>query len=91
MDHGDRNVAYRYELVPGKRLNKYNSEQQAKIIEEYVGLKVYDELLRVCDNCGAFGRSEYFAFVEALIRQDINPDFQGLDGDAVRTIMEPHE
>jgi hypothetical protein len=81
-------VAYHYELVPGKRFNRYNSEQQAKIIEEYVGLKVYDELLRVCDNCASFTRSEYFAFVETMIRRDINPDFRGLDGDAVRTTMQ---
>lgn len=39
VDHGDRNVACRYEFLPGKRLNKYKSEQQAKIIEEYVGSK----------------------------------------------------
>ena len=88
VDHGDRNVAYHYQLLPGKRLNRYNSEQQAKIIEEYVGLKVYDELVRVCDNCGSFARSEYFAFVEAMIRRDLNPVFRGLDGDAVRTTME---
>ena len=90
VDHGDRNVAYHYELVPGKRFKKYNSEQQAKIIEEYVGLKVYGELLRVCDNCAPFTRSEYFAFVEEMIRRDINPSFRGLDGDAVRTTMEGH-
>jgi hypothetical protein len=88
VDHGDRNVAYHYQLLPGKRFNRYNSEQQAKIIEEYVGLKVYDELVRVCDNCGPFTRSEYFAFVEAMIRRDVNPVFRGLDGDAVRTTME---
>jgi hypothetical protein len=88
VDHGDRNLAYHYQLLPGKPFNRYNSEQQAKIIEEYVGLKVYDELLRVCDNCASFTRSEYFAFVEAMIRRDVNPDFRGLDGDAVRTTMQ---
>lgn len=88
VDHGDRNVAYHYELVPEKRFNRYNSEQQAKIIEEYVGLKVYGELLRVCDNCDSMTRSEYFSFVEALIRRDVNPDFRGLDRDSVRTNLE---
>ncbi len=88
VDHGDRNVAYRYELVPGKRFNRYNSEQQAKIIEEYVGLKVYGELLRVCDNCESMSRSEYFSFVEALIRRDVNPAFQGLDGASARATLE---
>ena len=51
-------------------------------------MKVYQELLRVCDNCGPFERSEYFAFVEAMISRDVNPGFQGLDGEEVRAIME---
>jgi hypothetical protein len=78
--------------VEGKPFNRYNSEQQAKIIEEYVrlyvGLKVHGELLRVCDNCESMTRSEYFTFVEALIRRDVNPGFQGLDGDLVRATLE---
>ena len=49
---------------------------------EYVGLKVYDEFLRVCDNCAPFSRTEYHGFVETLIRRDVNPDFRGLDRDA---------
>lgn len=38
---GDRNEAYKYTIIPGQSITKYNAEQQAMIVEEYYRIMEY--------------------------------------------------
>ena len=86
VEHGDRNVAYRYNLDPNKRFKTYNSEQQGKIIEEYVALKAYGRPATSCDNCAALGDAGFLSTIEAMIKRDINQAFVALDRATVQGV-----
>ena len=84
--HDDRNKAYEYALDSEKRFQKYNSEQQAQIIGEYVGLAGLGIAPRRCRNFGQLGKEAFIADVEQMIRRDINSAFKRLDRAAVGRI-----
>ena len=84
--HDDRNKAYEYALDSEKRFQTYNSEQQAQIIGEYVGLAGLGIAPRRCRNFGQLGKEAFIADVEQMIRRDINSAFKRLDRAAVGRI-----
>ena len=82
--HGTRNEAYKYTLEKEKPFNKYNSEQQAKMIEEYIGLTVFLKEPRFCKNYASTKKEGFIKTVEAIITRDVNPQFKPVDGNKVR-------
>jgi hypothetical protein len=76
--HGDRRRAYRYRLDLARPFKRYNSEQQAEIIEDYVALKWWGSPPDNCENCASHGKENTLKLFEMLIKRDINKDFMGL-------------
>ena len=84
--HDDRNKAYEYTFDPKKRFQKYDSEQQAQIIGEYVGLAGLGTVPTRCRNFEKLGKERFIAGVEQLIHRDINSAFKGVDKGAMGRI-----
>ncbi len=82
--HGNRNKAYKYELKDAQLFNKYNAEQQAKMIEEYFALKVFMKTPKYCTNFSKLKKDTFIRIVEKKIKQTVNPKFVPLNGFKIR-------
>ncbi len=85
--HDDRNKAYEYTLDPKKRFQTYNSERQAQVVGEYVGLVGFEITPKRCRNFAKLGKKRFLGGVEQIIRRDFNVGFKGLDRGAVGRIV----
>lgn len=82
--HGNRNEAYKYKLQEAKPFNKYNAEQQAKMVEEYFALKVFLKNPKYCTNFSKLKKENFIRIVEKKIKQTVNPTFVPLNGLKIR-------
>ncbi len=87
--HNDRNEAYAYDMEPEKKLTSYNSEQQAQLIEGYVGLVGFGVAPPRCNNFEAMGPIAFAKGAETMLKRDINPDFKSLDREIFKRITRP--
>jgi hypothetical protein len=85
LEHGSRNKAYHYNLDPKgeKPFQKYNSEQQARLLQDYVNAKVFGVSPKKCDNWDVV-KPTFSKVIEGMIKRDINPDFTPLESKATR-------
>jgi hypothetical protein len=82
LAHGDRGKAYEYSFLPEKAFSTYDTEQQAKLVEEYVGLRLFGRKPKRAQNFDPKAESKWLTDLEAMIARDINRDFdaKSLDG-----------
>ena len=84
--HVGRNKAYEYTLDPKKRFQEYNSEQQAQMVGEYVGLVGFGIAPPRCKNFGQIGKTRFITEAEQILGRDINAAFKGLDKEVIGRI-----
>ena len=87
--HDDRNQAYAYDMNADKKLTSYNSEQQAQLIEGYVGIVGFGVAPPRCNNFEAMGPIAFVKAAETMLKRDLHPDFETLDRDVFKRITRP--
>ena len=87
LQHGSRSKAYQYTLDPTgeKPFQKYNSEQQAQLLQDYVNVKVFGRSAKKkCENWDEVNE-KFTSVIETMIKRDVNPDFVPFDPEAAKS------